>query len=212
MSHTYDEKVTDKMRTLPTIAVLLTAVTFSLSNVASAQTATFEDLIVSTNYPNGGSFTSDGITFNVEDFNLFPSGSTNAGSTTVANPNSAGAGNGMTMGNVNLDVVLPSGGASAAGFAYAEFGGNINLSVNGMLFNTDDFVAHDGFSNSEFSISVSNVSNSGFVSVTGAINQFSFGGQELNIDDVRIVGVPEPSTVVLGALALVGAALMALRR
>ena len=199
------------MRYHLTIAALIAASTIACNSTAWAQTAMFEDLVVGTIYNNGASFTSNGITFNVKDFTYSNGGTTNGGFTSVINPNQAGAGNGMNVNNVNLDVVLPGGGATAAGFAYAEFGGNINLSVNGMLFNTNNFVDNNGFSNSEFSISVSDVSNSGFVSVSGNINQFSFGGQELNIDDVRVVGVPEPASAALGLLAAVGLALFARR-
>lgn len=191
------------MRLLLTIVAAITASAIALNTSALAQTAMFEDLVVTTVYNNGSSFTSNGITFNVDDFTFSGGGTTNAGLTSVINPNQAGADNGMNVNNVNLDVVLPGGGATAAGFAYAEFGGNINLTVNGLLFNTDDFVDNHGFSNSEFSISVNDVANKGFVSVSGDISQFSFGGQELEIDDVRIVGIPEPTTIALAGLGFV---------
>ena len=198
------------MRHRNTIAVVV-VIALALSTSARAQTAMFEDLVVSTVYNNGSTFASNGITFDVGDFTYSGGGTTNSGFTSVINPNAAGAGNGMNVNNVNLDVTLPSA-ASAVGFAYAEFGGNVNLTINGTLFNSDDFFANDGFSNSDYSISVSNVSNSGFVTVSGAITQFSFGGQELSIDDVRVVLVPEPATAVLGTLALAGVILAARRR
>jgi hypothetical protein len=179
-------------------------------NSADAVTADFEDLVVNTVYNNGDMFTSNGVDFTVVDY-IFSNGDIfSGGSTTVSNPTQAGAGNGMTMGNVNLDVGL-AGGAQIVGFAYAESGGNINLTVNGMLFNTDDFIDTDGFANAQFSISASETfpgSNEGFVSVTGTINQFSLGGQELAIDDVRVI--PEPNSLAL--LGIAGLLLTARRR
>ena len=61
---------------------------------------------------------------------------------------------------------------------------------------------NDGIDTGVYSIAVSETmpgSNEGFVTVAGAINQISFGGQELNIDNVRAV-VPEPASWLLLAL------------
>ncbi len=168
-------------------------------------TLEFEDLVPGTIYNNGSSFQTAGINFgqlvdiDVVDFTFSSGMTTNAGSTVVVNPNLAGAGNGMSMGNVNLDFDF-GGPQSVISFQYAEFGGNVNLTVNGTLLNFDDYIDMNGMVPGGVIVSVSEDfpgANTGSVTLTGNIGQFSTGGQELEIDDVRFIPAP-------GALALLG--------
>ena len=168
-------------------------------------TLEFEDLVPGTVYNNGSSFQTAGINFgqlvniDVLDFTHSGGTTTNTGSATVVNPNQAGAGNGISMGNVNLDFDF-GGPQTTVSFQYAEFGGNVNLTVNGTLLNFEDYISMDGMNAGGAMVSVSEDmpgSNSGSVTVVGNITQFSTGGQELNIDDVRFVPAP-------GAVALLG--------
>lgn len=174
-----------------------------LTPLASAGLGTleFEDLISGTSYPNGSSFVTEGTTVNVTDFFFLNGSSFSGGSAEVFNPNLAGAGNGIFMGNVNLDFqfALP---VTIIGFAYANQGGNVNLSVNGSLYNDNDMSGADGTVLGGANVSVSGDEQGGFVTIQGNITQFAVGGQEFTLDDVRCVPTPgAASLVALGALA-----------
>ncbi len=92
----------------------------------------------------------------------------------------------MNLNNINLSVA-PKKGANQVTFNYADFGGNVNLAVNGVLVNRADlsFVpAVIGGAN----VTVTRVGMFGFhfgtVTMTGNIMQFALGGQEFFADDV----------------------------
>jgi len=179
------------------------AAALCLTPLASAGLGTleFEDLVVNTVYPNGSSFVTEGVTVNVNDFNFLGGGSTSGGSAFVVNPNAAGAGNGMSMGNVNLDFQFGFP-VSIIGFVYDNSGGNINLIVNGSLYNDNDMSGADGTVLGGANISVTGNEGGGAVTITGNITQFAVGGQEFEIDDIRCVPTPGVSGLVaFGALA-----------
>ncbi len=185
---------------------------------AHATTLDFEDLPLGQQYDlNAGtptipdSFVTNGVPVQLAEFFLLPSGSTTSGSATVldsvANPFSTagGSGNYMFMGNVNLDFQLP-GPASELSFLFGEFGGNLNLRVNGDLANVSSFFslpATLGGANVTVDSLGSTISGDlGRVTLTGNITSMIVGGQEFSIDDVIIV--PEPSTCALASIGLVG--------
>lgn len=166
----------------------------------------FEDLTPGTEYPNGSSFITEGAQVNVTDF-FFSNGTPHSGgSAFVVNPSFPGSGNAMSMGNVNLDFQFPFP-LTIIGFAYANFGGNVNMSVNNVLFNDDDLSLADGMNIGGANVSYSTFSRgltpSGIITIQGNITQFSVGGQEFEIDDVRYIPTPAPAALLaLGALPL----------
>lgn len=68
---------------------------------------------------------------------------------------------------------------------YGEYGGNINVEVNGDLKNVQNFADINGAVIGGVNISITNVvGQKGVLNLLGTINSFSIGGQELWIDHV----------------------------
>jgi len=185
--------------TLALVLVLTTCIT--------AQTLDFEDLTLGDTYdPNPAtldpdSFITGGIPVTVNDFVFSGGGTTSTGFTEVENGGQAGgSGNELEVNNVNLDFNF-GGPVQSVGITFGEFGGNINFEVNGDFHNVENFQALPGtIGGATYTVSPTSVSGS-MMTVQGAINSLSIGGQELWIDDVRYV-VPEPATSGLLVLAL----------
>jgi len=178
-----------------------------LAQNASATVIDFEDLTLGTIYNVGDSFTTSGVVITGEEFFWLPSGSTTGGFAEVENGGLAGgAGNELHTNNINLNFDF---GIILTGLAlqYGEFGGNINLEINGNLANVGNFAnipANLG-GTSVFTFDTGTPGqSSGAMFVTGTINSFKIGGQELWIDNVVASPIPEPATLALlgiGALA-----------
>ena len=94
----------------------------------------------------------------------------------------------LNLNNINLRVdVITAAATTTAAFNYAEFGGNVNLRVNGVLANVNDFSAVPAFLGGA-AVVVTRIDVFGFhfgtVTITGNLTDFSLGGQELHIDDL----------------------------
>lgn len=175
-------------------------------------------------YNLGSVFSSGGATLTVDPFFFFPSG-TAAPSTTFTGVeadntlvpttaiNFAGrTGNALGMNNMSVDIGVSS--VTTIGFHFGDYGGNVNMMVNGSLFNAIDLstlpASLGGASVTYTSLGAAGGGTTGAlgrVDITGTISQFSVGGQEFWIDDVRIV-IPTPGSA--GLMALGG--LVAIRR
>ena len=100
---------------------------------------------------------------------------------TPFNGGSAGLSGGVfNVNNINvvIDFTPPLSGLR---FSYAEFGGNVNLSINGTLLNDNDFTDFDGMVVAGVSI---DASSPNIVQLTGSITQIKIGGQELVIREI----------------------------
>ncbi|MEM1423533.1 MAG: hypothetical protein AAGH64_05970 [Planctomycetota bacterium] len=171
-------------------------------------TLEFEDLTAGDTFATGTPFITEGITVTTNEFFFGGGGSTTSGFAEVINPNLAGAGNGIFANNTNLDFgfVFPQ---STVGFSYTNQGGNVNLTINGSLLNANQLFTLDGTMVGDVLVSVAPTSaglDFGAVTLEGTITQFSIGGQEFTVDDVRYT-VPTP-----GALALCGITALTARR
>jgi hypothetical protein len=141
------------------------------------------------------------VTITLDFFNFSGSGGESSGGAFVLNPNGAGSGNGIGMGNTNLNFQFAFP-LTTVGFSYAESGGNVNLIVNGALFNSDDMSLADGTVLGGANVAVAGDESAGVVTITGVINEFKVGGQEFEVDDVRFVPTPGVAAVLgLGGLA-----------
>lgn len=187
------------------ISALLAAILFAQN--ASAMVVDFEDLSLGATYNVGDSFTTSGVVITGQEFFLLPSGSKTDGFAKVEDVNKAGgAGNEIRTNNINLSFDF---GIILTGLAlqYGEFGGNINLEINGSLANVGNFAdlpANLG-GTSVFTLDTGTPGqSSGAMFVTGIINSFKIGGQELWIDNVVASPIPEPATLVLLSLGALG--------
>ena len=169
---------------------------------AGASTLDFEDLTFGASYGVGESFATSGVVITGEEFFFLPSGSTLDGSVSVGDAGLAdGAGNELGLNNINLNFDF---GVALYGLAlqYGESGGNLNIEVNGEFKNFDDFVDIDkttigGASIFTLDSGPAGESSGALFIVTGTIESFSIGGQELWIDNLVASPVPEPTTLIL---------------
>ncbi|UCF44048.1 MAG: PEP-CTERM sorting domain-containing protein [Planctomycetota bacterium] len=190
------------------LALLLVAIL--LAQNAEAVVVDFEDMTPAT-YNVGNSFTTSGVVVTAEQFQWsggtwYAGGSAHIQSST----NAGGAGYEIHTNNINLsfDFGLPCDGLS---LQYGEYGGNINLEINGSLANVENF-ANLPATLGGTSIFVLDTGTPGqstgamfVIGVVGNIDSFKIGGQELWIDNVVASVIPEPATVMLlgaGALAV----------
>lgn len=169
----------------------------------------FEDLTLGDTFTHPSSFNTSGVTVNTDVF-TFGGGGTTANFAQVENGgNAGGSGNELEVNNVLLDFAF--GVVNGIKLQFGEFGGNINLKVNGTLLNVNNFSDLPG---AVGGVSITATANPvGTLTLAGNINQFAIGGQELWIDNIETRnGVPAPGTLALFAAALVGSAACARRR
>ena len=182
----------------------------TLCSLVHASVITFEDLTLTDTYDVGDTFTSGGVQITGEEFFLLPSGSTVTGFATVqATGDAGGSGKEIRLDNINLSFdfgVAPFQGVS---LQYGEYGGNVNLEINGVLQNVENFSLLDGLNMGGVIVTVVDAGTQGAIFATGPVNSFSIGGQELAIDNV-IACIPEPVTLAL--LGLGGMVSLAFRK
>lgn len=191
------------------VSLLVTAL---FAQGAGATAIDFGDLSLGASYGVGGSFTTSGVVITGQEFFRRAGGSTTTGSVEVGNGGRAdGAGNELALDNINLSFDFGIDLYSLA-MQYGEFGGNLNIEINGSFENFDDFADIDGWTiggASVFTLDSGPAGNSsGALFVMGTINSFVIGGQELCIDNVVASLIPEPTTLVSlgigGLMALTG--------
>ena len=181
--------------------LVLLLVAILLAQNANATVIDFEDTTLGATYNVGGSFTTSGVVVTAGEFFWLPSGSTTTGQAVIQSGGSAGGtGYEVWTNNINLsfDFGLPCEGLS---LQYNDDGGNINLRINGILANVEDFALLPATLGGTSVFTTPG--NLGAMFVIGTINSFEIGGQELAIDNVVASLVPEPATLMLlGAGAL----------
>lgn len=186
-------------------------------------------------------FVTSGVKITLDTFYWNPSGSTSTGpgangddSFFVSLPTqnyAGGTGIAMHTNNVNLVILDPeiqSAPMDSISFLWGEYGGNVNLEVNGDLFRGEDFTLL-GPTLGGASVSVASFGPTpdpggelGQVTVTGTIQSFKIGGQELWIDNVegspefplasQIPTLSEWGLIVMAVLIVSAGAIMIVRR
>lgn len=127
------------------------------------------------------------------------------GWTPVAGPNAADPARNVVSANLtSFGVVAPMSHSpetvSRIAFDYGDYGGNLNIEVNGDFRKIDRFSSINGTTIGGTSITVTNRSvpggERGTVAIAGSISSFSLGGQELWIDDVAFGPATRPRAIV----------------
>ncbi|MFA0962153.1 hypothetical protein AB9P05_10120 [Roseivirga sp. BDSF3-8] len=95
------------------------------------------------------------------------------------------SGRAMFTGNTTLHFNLPCT-VDGLCIKVADYGGNINLRINGDFVNVPDFNNVDGqvIGNTQVTITYDSSGDPAVLCLTGAIYEFALGGQELFIDDL----------------------------
>lgn len=152
--------------------------------------ADFDDLAAGSEYKVGDTFFTQGYLFTCNEFFWSGGGSTVDGTATVMTAGMAGgSGFDLNLNNINVDIVID---APCVSFRYGEYGGNLNLEVNGDFKNFENFSEIDGTVIGGVTVKVIPLAGSkGVVELQGAVTQLALGGQEFFIDDVCPFCAPE---------------------
>lgn len=116
---------------------------------------------------------------------------TSDGAGTVVNSNHAnGSGQEANLDNINIRYNFDTDQPFIVVLRYADYGGNINLGVNGFFHNTNDLSDLNGMNIGGAWVIVSrqnegmSSNHHGTVTLVGSIERFAIGGQEFWVDDV----------------------------
>ena len=154
----------------------------------------FEDLALAKQYHHSDTFLADDTGFQaevaLEDFTWSLGGTTSAGFAEVQNGGLAGgSGQELQVNNTLLrfDFFEPVSGLS---LKYGEYGGNLNMEINGDFHVFEDFVdigsgtPTPSLGGVDIFVHDDPLSDRGEIILVGHVEQFKIGGQELWIDDV----------------------------
>ncbi|MFP4224577.1 MAG: PEP-CTERM sorting domain-containing protein [Phycisphaeraceae bacterium] len=200
------------MRIMQWMVGLVSAV--ALAGAAQGAVIDFEDLTAGTQYQVGDAIDTDGSTLAVSSFTWSSGNPTSSGFAEVGTDSLAGAaGNEMAVNNVNLDLQIPVP-LTGVSLQFGEYGGNVNLEINGDFRNVGNFTDLDGATvggvNVQALAAGTPGNSSGALFAMGPIDSFSIGGQELWVDNLIASAVPEPASAAL--LGLGGVLLLGRRR
>ncbi len=146
----------------------------------------FEDPTLGTEYQVGDTFVDSWVTISADTFFWSDGTPFDGGFARIENTGLAGgAGQEIAVNNINLafDFGVP---LIELELRFGEYGGNLNINVNGDFRNFENFVEIDGQIIGGVEVSVVNGlgNDTGLLTLKGTINSFAIGGQELWIDDV----------------------------
>jgi len=199
-------------------AAAAATVSLAFINPGHAGIVGFEDVLLNSTYNVGASFTSDGVSFTMQDY-IWPGGTVYSGGQAIINlgfGGSFGTGQMLYPNNINalVDLAGTVGQQTLVTIPFSDNGGNVNFHVNpamgGAVIEANVFFdpAIDGTVINGVSVSVTGTNLSGFITLTGPVDQVVIGGQETLIDNVRYS--PEPTSALL--LTACGMTMLARRR
>ena len=145
----------------------------------------FEGSTVGTKYYNGDTLFEQTTRMDMKPFVWSNGTPTSNGVMTVTNGGLAGhSGKDVNLNNITVSFKFPVK-PSALILYYGEHGGNINVEINGILENVQDFSDIDGKVIGGVTVTLTSVSGpKGVLNLQGRITSFSIGGQELWIDHI----------------------------
>jgi hypothetical protein len=146
----------------------------------------FESLTLGAMYHVGDVFVDAGVTITGTTFISVGGLPVTNGFTEVENGSLAGGtGQELEVNNINLAFQFPTA-LSGLSLHFGEYGGNLNIDINGNFVNFANFANIDGLNIGGVQVSVTNGlgNDTGVLVLTGTIQSFSIGGQELWIDHI----------------------------
>jgi hypothetical protein len=146
----------------------------------------FESPALGTTYNVGDVFTDSGANMTIEQFQWSNSNWTGGGHASIGNTGLAGgSGQELATNNVSVDVGFPVV-PNVIHLKFGEYGGNLNLEVNGVFQNFDNFADIHGTVIGGAMVSVTNGfgDDQGTLMLTGEVHSFTLGGQELAVDNI----------------------------
>ena len=168
-------------------SIVATGCTLSLSAACLAAFPSFDDLASGTTYNPGDTFMSDGIAVKIQDFQWADGTWTPNGHARVSTDLWAhGADNELNTNNSNAmyDFAGSIGTQTEVALLFGEYGGNINVAVNGDFANVANFAdlppALGGCTINIVSGGLGN--DAGEMVILGPVQNLLIGGQELAVD------------------------------
>jgi hypothetical protein len=146
----------------------------------------FEQQVLGTVYHVGNIFTESGVEINIQSFDWGGGQWFTGGSAKIENRQHAGhTGQDINVNNVNLSFNF-GGPRESLSLHFGEYGGNLNININGDFRNFQNFADINGATIGGVTISIVNGfgNDRGFLQLSGTINSFAIVGQELWIDHV----------------------------
>jgi len=182
-------------RSTRTVSSLFLTAPASATALPPTSRIDFEDLAQGREFRVGGSFTSAGVRVTAEPFQWMNNVWTTDGATIVeVAAKSGGSGKDFHTRNINA-AFIPSAPVATVRVTYGEYGGNVNLRVNGEFRKADNLSSLNGAVIGGARVSVSfkadKSSEMGTLTLeaqTRSIESWILGGQELWIDDVLVWG------------------------
>lgn len=158
-----------------------------------AQILTFENLALGTRFQVGDSLPLTGVIATAQRFTWSNGETTDGGFAQVeAGGRAGGTGQELELNNINLNLAFATSQPQVT-IQFGEYGGNINLTLNGELRNTGNFAALSGETIGGVTVTVDQSDGPiGRLICTGEINQLAIGGQELWIDTIQFASEPIP--------------------
>jgi hypothetical protein len=146
----------------------------------------FEDLLHGTTYAPGSHFVTNGFTFGTEAFQWASGTWTTSGHIAVSATNSAcGTGLELFTNNTSVRIKFDTNPVQDLRWEFGEYGGNINVAINGDFRNVPDYMALNGMSigGCVFHVLTGGLGNDcGEVEIEGIVHQLVIGGQEHMVD------------------------------
>lgn len=151
----------------------------------------FEDLALGATYPSGSSFVTEGVMVNVRDFFFTPGPCVPPTTSNVARVRADGlaCGQGKEIEVNNVSLAFDFGGpVTEVMIPYGEYGGTVDLGINGDCRVVQNFADLSGASLGGVNINVVDFgapgNSCGVIILTGDVNDLLLGGQELFIDNL----------------------------
>ena len=154
----------------------------------------FEDPSLGTLYSVTDVFSESGALVFVERFQWGNSIWTDGGFAQIGTDGmAAGSGQELMVNNVNVSFDFPVVPDEVT-FQFGEYGGNLNIDINGDFLNFADFSDIDGMTIGDVDVTVTGGfgNDSGTVRLEGLIHRLAIGGQELFLDNICAFEAPPP--------------------